>query len=188
MSRGSITIREAAKKWVQGFHTIPQGIIKKLMQLDCEDWREVTKPACGNRVYVSSAVLSDSFEDEECAGTILGYDKESNFYCIELDDGFNVSLKENDFEAVRYGRLPMWGTMWSFSDTTDDYWLEKMDGIRAMSHCGFRIYESREFGHFFGIDSAGYDFWEKHWIPLYQARGLQWHDLAAEGGAQHEGI
>ena len=30
-------------------------------------------------------------------------------------------------------------------------------------------------GYFFGIDGAGYSFYEEHWIPLYKARGLQWH-------------
>lgn len=27
-----------------------------------------------------------------------------------------------------------------------------------------------------GIDGAGYDFYEAHWIPLYEARGLHWHE------------
>ena len=45
-----------------------------------------------------------------------------------------------------------------------------------MSECGFRIFESEEFGYFFGIDGAGYDFYEQHWLPLYKARGLKWHD------------
>ena len=49
-----------------------------------------------------------------------------------------------------------------------------------MSNCGFRIYESEEFGYFFGIDGAGYDFYESHWEPLYKARGLHWHDPQAE--------
>lgn len=35
-----------------------------------------------------------------------------------------------------------------------------------MSQCGFRIFRSEEFGYFFGIDGAGYDFYEAHWIPL----------------------
>jgi hypothetical protein len=70
--------------------------------------------------------------------------------------------------------------MWSFGDSADDYWLEEMDGIRIMSECGVRIFESEEFGYFFGIDGAGYDFYEASWIPLYKARGLQWHDPATE--------
>ena len=75
--------------------------------------------------------------------------------------------------------LPMWGTMWSFGDSCDEHWLDDMygyDGIVAMSQCGFRIFKSYEFGYFFGIDGAGYNFYESHWLPLYKARGLEWHD------------
>lgn len=80
----------------------------------------------------------------------------------------------------------MWGTMWSFGDGCDDWWLEDGDGIRIMSECGFRIYEHEEFGYFFGIDGCGYDFYEAHWLPLYNARGLQWHDELAEHRYQME--
>lgn len=52
--------------------------------------------------------------------------------------------------------------------------------IRLMSECGFRIFESEEFGYFFGIDAAGFDFYEAFWCPLYKARGLHWHDDEAE--------
>lgn len=72
--------------------------------------------------------------------------------------------------------LPMWGTMWSFGDSADDYWLEEEDGLELMAKCGFRIYEQEDFGYLFGIDGAGYSFMEAHWIPLYKARGLHWHE------------
>ena len=72
--------------------------------------------------------------------------------------------------------FPIWGTMWQFSDWIDNKWLESRDGLQAMTDCGFRIYESDEFGYFFGIDGAGYDFYEEHWLPLYKARGLHWHE------------
>ena len=72
--------------------------------------------------------------------------------------------------------LPMWGTMWSFGDSADDYWLEEEDGLELMAECGFRIYEQEDFGYLFGIDGAGYSFMDEHWIPLYKARGLRWHE------------
>ena len=72
--------------------------------------------------------------------------------------------------------LPMWGTMWSFGDSADDSWLEEEDGLELMAKCGFRIYEQEDFGYLFGIDGAGYSFMEAHWIPLYKARGLRWHE------------
>lgn len=84
--------------------------------------------------------------------------------------------QEDCFDDV----LPMWGTMWSFGDPCDDWWLENENGIEVMSRCGFRIYSHEEFGYFFGIDGAGYDFYADHWIPLYKKRGLEWHDPQAE--------
>lgn len=72
--------------------------------------------------------------------------------------------------------MPMLGWMWSFGDSADDWWLEEQDGIEKMEECGFRVYEHEDYGYYFGIDGAGYDFYDAHWIPLYKARGLQWHD------------
>ena len=70
--------------------------------------------------------------------------------------------------------LPMWGWMWQMTDMTDREWIE--NNIDTLKDCGFRIYESEDFGYLIGIDGAGYDFYEEHWIPLYKARGLKWHD------------
>lgn len=96
------------------------------------------------------------------------------------DEWSEITYKgdEDDY----YDVLPMWGTMWSFGDGIDDDWLSGEfgeDGLKLMSECGFRIYEHEEFGYFFGIDGAGYDFYEAHWIPLYKARGLHWHNEEA---------
>lgn len=71
-----------------------------------------------------------------------------------------------------YG-LPMWGTMFSFKDPFDVDWLR--DNLDKMKECGFTVFDS-DYGYFFGIDGAGYDFYEAHWLPLYDARGLHWHD------------
>lgn len=87
----------------------------------------------------------------------------------------------DSYNGTKDDFLPMWGTMFSFSDPTDNWWLEEGNGIQAMSECGFRIYEHEEFGYFFGIDGAGYDFYTAHWMPLYDKRGLQWHDEERDG-------
>lgn len=172
------TINEAAHLWVSEFNAIERGIIEKLMQMDPDDWSEVTKPSYGDRVYVYN--LPDDIDTSEDVGEIQGYDEESDLYCVKLNDGKLVSVEDGDFEVEKDDILPMWGTMWSFGDSADDWWLEEDCGIRAMSECGFRIFESEEFGYFFGIDGAGYDFYEAHWEPLYKARGLHWHDEQAE--------
>ena len=110
--------------------------------------------------------------------------KSGDAYIVKLDTGGTVKLSQDDFHVEHDSLLPMWGTMWQFKDSADDYWLEKMGGVQALTECGFRVYESYEFGYFFGIDGAGYDFYESHWIPLYKARGLQWHDPKLEQEAK----
>lgn len=70
--------------------------------------------------------------------------------------------------------LPMWSTMWTFGESLDEDWAR--ENIEIMQDCGFRVYENEDFGIIFGIDGAGYNFYENHWIPLYKARGLKWHD------------
>lgn len=69
--------------------------------------------------------------------------------------------------------LPMWGWVWQMTDICDIDWLE--NNLDEVVKCGFSIYESDEFGLFIGINGGGYDFYEEHWLPLYKARGLQWH-------------
>lgn len=101
---------------------------------------------------------------------------------LDLDDVLEITPGRRDEDA---DYLPMWGTMWSFGNSADDYWLEEKDGLELMAECGFRIYEQEDFGYLFGIDGAGYSFMEAHWIPLYKARGLRWHreeEPAPKGG------
>ena len=171
MKKGT-TIREAPEEWVGGFEAFPRGMIEFLMKYDFESWNEVTKPSVGDRVYVFS--LPDGYDGDEYSGTIENF--VGDVYLINLDDGTAIEIGSEDFEVERDDILPMWGTLWSFGDGADDYWAEDLDGIQCLSDCGFRVYEHDEWGYFFGIDGCGYSFYEAHWIPLYKARGLKWHD------------
>ncbi len=98
---------------------------------------------------------------------------EDNLIKVELFNGEEVVVEKEDISIEEDDFFPMGEFMWQFSDSIDDWWLE--NHLQEMTDCGFRIYEFDEFGYFFGIDGAGYDFYEVHWIPLYKARGLQWH-------------
>ena len=171
MRRQGMTINDAAHEWVREFNAIPQDMIAELMRHDFDSWCEITAKGYGDRVYCY---------DHNEYGEITEYNEETELYTVELDGGEEVQVEENDMEVDHYDRLPMWGTMWSFGDSCDDWWLTDDEGIRKMSFCGFRIYEHDEWGYFFGIDGAGYDFYEAHWIPLYKARGLKWHDESTE--------
>ena len=173
MIREGMTRKEAAQEWVREFNAISTDMIKKLWQIDLDEWCEVTRPSVGDRVYAS----------EFGSGEVIEVNREDRQCKIELNDG-QIALQDEDQVEVEYDDgLPMWGTMWSFGNSLDTYWLEEKDGIAVMSECGFRIFRSEEFGYFFGIDGAGYDFYEQHWIPLYERRGLKWHDPKTEAAS-----
>ena len=165
-----MTKREAAEKWIGEFNAIPHGMIEKLWKADIDDMHEVTKPRVGDYVF---------HHPSQESGEIAEVHADSEEYEIRIGKEI-VRSTLDDFSVEQDSMLPMWGTLWSFGTRMDDYWLEEKDGIQLMSNCGFRIYEHEEFGYFFGIDGAGYDFYEAHWIPLYEARGLQWHDKNIE--------
>ena len=165
-----MTIKEAAESWVDSFNAIQQGMIARLMQCDPDEWLEITRPLVGDCVHIydlcaNGEIIKSYIKDDE------------HIYDIELFDSKLIcSLSNRAFEVMYDFHLPMCGTMWSFNDSADNWWLEEDNGIDIISQCGFRIFEHDEFGYFFGIDGIGYDFYEGHWIPLYKARGLQWHD------------
>lgn len=165
------SIYDAAHAFVSEMNAVPQSMIQTLMHSDVDSWSEVTAPSVGCRVFVYA---------EYADGEIIDTDEDGD-YIIRMDEGYTIDRTSDDFYVLRDELLPMWGTMWSFGDTLDDDWLEEDGGIQKMSDCGFRIYYHEEWGYFFGIDGAGYDFYEAHWLPLYKARGLRWHD---EGGAE----
>ena len=172
------TVVDAAAEWVNGFNAVRYGMIETLMKAFPNDWSELTTPSYGDRVCVWDG------ENDGQRGVIVEdrYDKEPDLHRIEFDNKElgDVILAEDEFEVERDSLLPMWGWLWSFGNSADDYWLEELDGIRLMSECGFRIYEHEEWGYFFGIDGMGYTFMDEHWEPLYRARSLQWHDEKAE--------
>ena len=174
-----MTVSEATHRWVAEFSRFPRDMISKLMSMEVDSWREVTKLTVGNQVYLFSIPTEDydgnEYEGSDQEGEIIEVLKDGCIL-VELNDGTVVLVEDSEFEVHRDDFLPMWGTMWQFGDSCDDYWLSDDDGLQLMSDCGFRIYEHDEWGYFFGIDGAGYDFYEAHWIPAYRKRGLKWHD------------
>lgn len=97
------------------------------------------------------------------------------FNDFEYGDGIeHLTYDENEEYGLEYKELPMWGTAWTTGCVLDEEWIK--NNIDVMKKCGFDVYESEELGVFFGINGAGYDFYDSHWIPLYEYRGLKWHD------------
>ena len=91
----------------------------------------------------------------------------------DYSDFLEITPHDEDDEDFEYG-LPMWSTMWAFGLRIDEDWAR--ENLEEIGKCGFKIFESEDYGIVIGIDGAGYDFYEDHWIPLYDARGLKWHE------------
>ena len=161
-----ITMKEECMLWVSQFKAFPISMIQKLFQADLDDWEEITPILEGMRVF------SHEFQE---FGVVLQANKEisrKDSYIINLDSEKKKESFAEDLYVVNSDYFPMWGTMWQFYDVCDEEWIEYKENQRKMAECGFRIYQSKEFGYFFGIDGAGYDFYKKHWIPLYKIRRL----------------
>lgn len=156
---------EAVRIWVREFNAIPQALIEKAYEHEIYE-HEVTpypkKYECDdcNRKYDKETYENDLQENEY-----------GDKICLSCDEGF--VYEEDDYENVEYG-LPMWGTMWTFGSSLDSEWAR--NNLDVMADAGFKIFETDELGIFFGINGAGYDFYEAHWNKLYIARGLKWHN------------
>lgn len=165
------TIKEACQLWVErDMNQVPMSVVEKLqVQSDYTDITEITPPAEYDHISIFSGdYAGEDGEIVRCVG--------DDEYIVELDSSKYpdpVTVVADEFEVQRDDGLPMWGTMWEFKDMCDEQWLE--NNLQAVANCGFRIYESEDYGYLIGIDGAGYDFYESHWLPLYKARGLHWH-------------
>lgn len=174
------TLSEACHAWVESFNAVPQSVIEKLIEYEgWESVTEITPLHKYSRVYVNFGEYSGEY------GEIIetNYNGEDDLYLVQLDSDRNDPkvISGNDLgDTKEDGYLPMWSTMWQFSDSIDNDWLSGefgTNGLQVMADLGFRIYEQEDYGYIFGIDGCGYSFYTQHWYPLYKARGLHWHDV-----------
>ena len=157
-----MTIREATQKWVGEVSRIPIGIVEKLLEANPDELQEITPASVYDRV--------DLYDGEHSGvGEITGYDEERPVYTPSRWTMGRKSRRNGTcFDVRRDDYLPMWGTMWAFGDLSDEDWLER-GGLQKMADCGFRIYEQEDYGYIFGIDGAGYSFFDEH-LSLYIRR------------------
>ena len=170
-----MTINDATHKWVGEFNAIPQGMIERLMRAAPDEWEELTLPRAGSRVHVFD--LPDSCDTREHLGEIVAYAADLDKYRVDLDGGPSILVEPDNLEVVDEDTLPMWGTMWSFGDSCDNYWLEYADGIRVMSDCGFRIYRHEVRLLQRALDSA----LQKAWIAVARPRRRKSRGNAQQG-------
>lgn len=91
----------------------------------------------------------------------------------DIEDRLKI-LTDEEGKYLTYSNLPI--SIHSFylvSEKLDVEWI--LNNIEIMREHGFEVYESEN--HLFvAIDGIGYDFIEAHWLPLYEDRGLKWHE------------
>lgn len=85
------------------------------------------------------------------------------------------NITTTNFDNIKDSTLPSWTTMWLVNEPIMKEFI--LNNIKAVSELGFTIYKSDKHDCLIlGIDGGGYDFYEAHWIPLYNLQGLKWHD------------
>jgi hypothetical protein len=142
---------DACRLWVQrDFSMIPTTLLEKAYERDYYDEIQILAPTFDD---FKKEYREDNGCEQEC--------DECCDECLEIYEQYNP-------------KIPMWGWVFSPDDPCDQKWIRKH--ADKVAECGFIVYETDEIGVYLGVDGAGYDFYESHWLPLYRARGLKWHD------------
>lgn len=115
----------------------------------------------------------------ECAELFVSesFSRFDSTYVTELPEWFESweFMGWNDeTEMLDYCDEPMWSTWFMFQDYCEErYAIEHPEEV---AQAGFTlIYHDGDLVGL-GIDGAGYDFYEHHWMPLYDLHGFEWHD------------
>jgi hypothetical protein len=70
-----------------------------------------------------------------------------------------------------------WTTLFAPLHRLDIEWFEEhKDEVATL---GFFVFKSVNYGILLGIDAGGFDFYEAYWRPLYELRGLRWHEVGS---------
>lgn len=162
----TMTKKQATERMVNNeLNSIPQVLIEKAYfeNDNFESFRNVTP------LYDEQQVIYDRKEY-----TVFNSDYEGNV--ILTHDGIQM-IEVDPYEIEELENRPLltaWGTMWQTVGVLS-YWVK--ENMEKVASLGFQIYECDDLdGYILGIDGAGYDFYESHWIPLYDAQGLEWHN------------
>ena len=99
---------------------------------------------------------------------------ETSFDCVPttlIERAYRFSYEEIEILASPYDCqetpiIPYWGYVYLPSIIYHDKIIENAGIISKKAH--FIIYYTEDLGVYLGIHGGGYDFYEKHWLPLYE--------------------
>lgn len=172
MKTNTMTIKEATQLMIEReFNAIPQSIITKAY-FENEDYDSFHELGTQKLLKGDTVTYFEDNGDYTIVDTEVNGD-DSNARLTD-DDIIFLEVDKDKLEKIHYNDdiLPIWSTMW-WCDNFIGQWIE--DNLETVISLGFRVYECDDLGIVIGIDGAGYDFYESHWIPLYKAQGLKWH-------------
>ena len=141
---------EACRMWLREFSMIPVALLEKAYPYG--EGIEVLAPTIEQ--------FREEYYKENCIGEV----------CEEC---YSEHCSEQYNEEIPF--IPMWGWVFAPNSSLDAEWI-KRNASKIYEECGIIVYETDEIGVFLGINGAGYDFYETHWLPLYRLRGLKWHE------------
>ncbi len=171
-----MNIEEATKRWVDEFSFINQSILMDAVGDDLDRWIDLTGEiiAVGDKVYYNGEdwEVLETLEDDMLF--LESLDDPESMGCVEVD-ACEVELEQDYYREL----FPMWGFLFNPKEDLDEEWI--LNNLDIVKECGFRAFEYYPTGDIFlGVDGAGYNFYDAHWIPLYKARGLKWHDMEVD--------
>ena len=110
--------------------------------------------------------------------TVEVTDKDIQNEGYEIEDMDENQIDDARSEIENQQREVMWSTLFEAKDNTIKDWILD-DYEKIITEAGFTIIDlSREnegeyeTGVFLGVNGAGYDFYDQHWIPLYKIFGV----------------
>jgi hypothetical protein len=164
----STTLRQAAESWIDGFDQVPASVLEKMAKAD-EAMTYYDSDSL--RLIASPRVVCD-----ECDSTYEGELTLEQLQRREADTRGEVcpNCSHNNGDGWRIG-FPVyafpcgWSTLFAPRRGLENDWL--IEHAAEVAALGFFVFESEDYGCLLGIDGAGYDFYEAHWVPLYELHG-----------------
>ena len=172
---------KSTKDWIEQFNNIPQQILSDLIESGAKDYYEVYTPLyhvtckmlndCGNCKHaddITPTQYTELYEDDEQMYIDCGESYQPHY----LDKV--LAQCEMGEEQTHEDEIPMWGTLVQ-PPYMDQDWF-KSNAQEIYEKVGLLVYENEYYTIMIGANSAGHDFYQSYWVPLYKLRGLKWHE------------